>query len=116
MRVWIAVTAIASLITALVGAGLGIAAWVQRSREAGAKSTADAAQVGLSYMKDSLSTQHSIILTLKGEIGELRGLLKECHDERKALASQMEEQAHQIESLSQRLGDSESTENNGGLA
>lgn len=100
---WIAITAIASLLTALGGVGLGIMSWVQRSREAGAKSSADAAQIGLSYMKDSLLTQQSVILQLKGEVGELRGLLKECHDERKLMQGKIEDQDVQIATLKRKV-------------
>lgn len=101
---WQAVTSIAALTTALVGAGLGVAGFLRSARSEDARQQAeqargraDAAGVGLTYLEKALAAQGATITRQEGEIGELRGQLKECRTERHVMAQQLEAQAVQME-------------------
>ena len=88
---WQAVASIAAMCTAIVGGGLGIAGWFRSARADDAKGRADAAGVGLEYLRESLRAQQDQIVRQEGEIGELRGQLRECRDERHQLAVRVAE-------------------------
>lgn len=88
---WQAVAAVAALLTALAGGGIGIAGFVRSSRAEDAKSRADASQVGLGYLERALAAQQETITRQQGEIGVLRGQLETCREEREALAGQIAE-------------------------
>jgi chromosome segregation ATPase len=89
--VWQAVASVAALITAVAGGGVGIAGFVRSSRAADAKSRSDAAGVGLQYLEKALAAQQVEITRQEGEIGELRGHLESCREERQALAVEIAE-------------------------
>jgi hypothetical protein len=77
---WQAVASIASLVTALCGGGAGIVAFV-RSAQKGR----------IDYLHLTLQAQQDHLTRQEGEIGELRGQLKTCHDERQEMARQIAE-------------------------
>jgi hypothetical protein len=89
--VWQAAASIAALVTAVAGAGVGVAGFVRSARAEDAKGRADAAGVGLEYLERALATQQAEIIRQEGEIGELRGQLKECREERAGLAVRLAE-------------------------
>lgn len=104
---WQAVTAVTALITALAGGTVGIAGFVRSSRTEEARERAetverevtrrvDAQQVGLDYMNQALHAQQETITRQQGEIGELRGQLAACREERQV-------QAEEIARLRERL-------------
>lgn len=108
---WTGVGTITSLITGLTGAGLGVGSLIRTSREVGAKERADAASVGLEYMREAMKTQQATILNQQnvitkqeGEIGELKGQLRECKEERQIMGTQLSEQAVQIKALQDKMG------------
>jgi predicted RNase H-like nuclease (RuvC/YqgF family) len=98
LTVWQAVASLAGLASALTAFGLGLAAFVRSGRAEDARERADAAsssaaasQVGLEYLRESLRAQQETITRQEGEIGELRGRLRECREERQAMAVQIAE-------------------------
>jgi predicted RNase H-like nuclease (RuvC/YqgF family) len=88
---WQAVASIAGLASALTAFGLGVAAFVRSGRAEDARERADAAGVGLKYLERSLAAQQDTITRQEGEIGELRGRLRECREERQAMAVKIRE-------------------------
>lgn len=86
---WQAVAAVAALVTAIAGGGVGIAGFVRSSRAEDAKTRADAAGVGLEYLERALAALQETNLRQQGELGELRGQLKECRTEREAMAAEI---------------------------
>lgn len=105
---WQAVAAVAALVTALAGGTVGIAGFVRSSRTEEARQRADdverevnrrvdAQQVGLDYMQKAMAALQETNLRQQGEIGELRGQLKTCHDEREVMKAE-------ISALRERLG------------
>jgi len=86
-----AIVSIASLILAIPAAVVAYAAFRRSARAADVKSSADASAVGLEYLRQSLQTQQELIVRQEGEIGELRGQLKSCKEERETMASQIAE-------------------------
>jgi hypothetical protein len=88
---WQAVAAVGALVLAVPGAAIGVAGFVRSSRAEDAKSRADAAGVGLEYLERALSALQETNLRQQGEIGALRGELKNCREEREALAEQIAE-------------------------
>jgi hypothetical protein len=86
---WQAVASIAALVTAVVGAGIGIAGFVRSA-------ASSAAATGLAYMERALATQQSEITRQEGQIGqqlglitELRARLAECDQERQNMAERL---------------------------
>lgn len=55
------------------------------------RTRADAAGVGLEYLERALAAQQETITRQEGEIGELRGQLKDCRTERHAMAAEIAE-------------------------
>jgi len=88
---WQAGTSIAALLTAVGGVVLGAAAWWRGARADDARRSADAAGVGLDYLREALAAQQKTLTHQEGEIGMLKGQLKECRDERHAMADQIAE-------------------------
>jgi len=88
---WQAGTSIAALLTAVGGVGLGAAGFWRAGRADDARRSADAAGVGLDYLREALAAQQATLTHQEGEIGVLRGQLKECRDERHAMAGQIAE-------------------------
>jgi len=86
---WQAGTSIAALLTAVGGVGLGAAGFWRAGRADEARRSADAAGVGLEYLREALSAQQVTLTHQEGEIGALRGQLRECRDERRAMADQI---------------------------
>lgn len=99
---WQAVAAVAALVTALAGGTVGIAGFIRSSRTEEARQHADAVerevgrridaqQVGLEYMQKALAALQETNTRQEGLIGELRGLLVTCGEERQELAAQIAE-------------------------
>ena len=99
---WQIVSAVGSIALAVPAATIGVLAFRRSSHaddveervraiEADASSRVSAAEVGLKYLERSLAAQQVTITRQEGEIGELRGQLKDCRGEREALADQMAE-------------------------
>lgn len=97
---WQAVSALGSLVVALLGGAVGVVAFRRTSHaedvearvaavEADAKARTDAAEVGLKYLERSLAAQQATITRQEGEIGELRGQLASCREERQAMAAEI---------------------------
>jgi chromosome segregation ATPase len=99
---WQVVSAIGSLALAVPAATIGVLAFRRtahadeiedrvRAIEAEAEHRVAAAEVGLKYLERSLAAQQETITRQSGEIGELRGQLKDCRTEREDLAHQIAE-------------------------
>jgi septal ring factor EnvC (AmiA/AmiB activator) len=108
--VWQAVASLAGLCSALTAFGLGLAAFVRSGRAEDARERADqasssaaASQVGLDYLRGALEAQQRTIVHQEGEIGELRGQLRECRAERHNLAATIVQQEARIAELEGRL-------------
>ena len=100
---WQALASIASLIGALAAGGVGVAAFVRSARAGDAKERADATGVGLDYLEKALAAQQVTITRQSGEIGEVRGQLVDCRNERQTMADQLTTQADQIADLRRRI-------------
>lgn len=105
---WQAVAAVAALVTALAGGTVGLVGLVKSSRSDEARQRGaeverevsrriDAQQVGLEYMERAMAALQQTNLRQQGEIGELRGQLTTCHDEREVMKAEIGE-------LRERLG------------
>jgi chromosome segregation ATPase len=99
---WQVVSALGSLVVAGLAAVVGAAAFRRTSHaedvearvaavEAEARARTDAAEVGLKYLERSLAAQRDEITRQEGEIGELRGQLTHCREERQAMAAEIAE-------------------------
>lgn len=88
---WQTIVAAAAVLVAIPGAGIGYAAFRRTAHVADVASTTAAQQVGLEYLTKSLEQQQSMIVHQEGLIGELRGALTSCKDERQILAEQIAE-------------------------
>ncbi len=88
---WQVVAPIGSLLLTAVAAGVSFAAFRRSARAEDARTSAEAAKVGLDYLRESLRAQQETIVHQEGEIGVLRGELKSCKDERQALADRLTE-------------------------
>jgi len=88
---WQAVTSVAALLTAVGGVVFAALAWSRGARSEDARRRADAAGVGLDYLREALAAQQETLVRQEGEIGALRGQLRECRDERHAMADQITE-------------------------
>lgn len=91
---WQAVSALGTLVFAIPAVVIGVLAFRRSSHaedverrvrdiEVEAASRVRAAEVGLEYMKTSLTALQDQNLRQQGEIGELRGQLTDCRDERR---------------------------------
>lgn len=99
---WQITAALGSLALAVPASVLGVLAFRRSSHqddveariaavESEAKARTDAAEVGLKYLERSLEAQQTTITQQAGEIGELRGQLKDCRGEREAMSAQIQE-------------------------
>jgi hypothetical protein len=79
---WQAGASIAAIITAVMGAGVGLAGYIRSA-------ASSAAATGLEYMERALQAQQDQIMRQQGEIGELRGQLQDCRAEREVLSQQI---------------------------
>ena len=97
---WQIISAVGSVALAVPAATIGVLAFRRSSHaddveervraiEADASSRVSAAEVGLKYLERSLAAQQETITRQSGEIGELRGLLRDCRHEREGLAGQI---------------------------
>lgn len=105
---WQAVAAVAALVTALAGGGVGVAGFIrsgqtreeERQRaevEREVTRRIDATQVGLSFMEKALAAQQETITRQEGEIGKLQGQLVDCRTERQQLAEQIADLRRKIQ-------------------
>lgn len=101
--VWQTLVAAAAVIVAVPTAAVAVAAFRRTARVADVQSVTEAQQVGLEYLRESLKIQQQTIVEQQGQIGQLRGELKGCREERQTMAGQIEHQAAQIADLQTRL-------------
>jgi len=102
---WVALTAVGSFIAALGGIGLSIASRIQQNKESGAKESATIAQVGVDLIKEANARQERYIVQLVGEVGEVRGQLNECKEERHLLMSENKELKEDNVTLKAQVGE-----------
>ncbi len=88
---WQIAAALGSLLVTVVAAGVSFAAFRRSARAEDARTSAEASKVGLDYLRESLKAQGETIVRQEGELGELRGELRSCRDERSALADRLTE-------------------------
>lgn len=99
---WQVAAALGALLLAIPGTVIGVIAFQRTARSDEAKRRAeeidrevnrrvDAQQIGLGYMERALKSLQDQNLRQQGEIGELRGQLKDCRDEREALRDRLDE-------------------------
>lgn len=88
---WQALSALGSLAIAVPAVVIGVLAFRRTSHAEDVGERAAAAEVGLKYLERSLAAQQDTITRQEGEIGELRGQLKECRDERQQLSTRIAE-------------------------
>ena len=88
---WQTIVAFGGLVVAVPTSVVAALSFRRTARVADVATTTAAQQVGLSYLKESLAAQQVTIVHQEGLLGELRGELKSCRDERVALAGQIQD-------------------------
>lgn len=96
---WQAVAAIGALLLSIPATVIGVIGFYRSARAEDAKGRADAAEVGLQYLREGLAAQQATITRQQGEIGELRGQLKVCHEERHVMAGEIEKLRDEVRRL-----------------
>ncbi|HMG43934.1 MAG TPA: hypothetical protein VK611_21555 [Acidimicrobiales bacterium] len=86
---WQAAASVAALLTAIAGGSVGIAGFVRSARAEDARRSADATGVGLNYLEKALAALQTTITRQEGDLGELRGQLRGCTEERQAMSAEI---------------------------
>jgi hypothetical protein len=99
---WQTVLALAGPLVGVPTSVVAVLAFKRTARVADAKASAEAIGIGLDYvrtgiaeqrqaMEQALAHQQDVIREQQGMIGELRGELKGCREERRAMADEITE-------------------------